>query len=166
MPVIFVNLNKQDTLKKEPYLSFLKKFDLIKQSLDGESIELRVGGKEGSFTNGFYVDEMFYMNPRLRIDFADIPSEQGEKNRTFIRVCYSYEGEDGYDLDFHLQRIKDIRKRVGFFYVPDATHFEFSSQIDDEYRLIFDVLVEDETAIPRVCCSLISHIIAIFSLDN
>lgn len=162
MPVLYVNLNKHEAIQREPYNSFLKKYGLIKDNLNGEQIEVRVGGKEGNFSNGFYIDDMFCMNPRLRIDFADVPGDQ----RIFIRVCYSYEGEDSYDLDFHLQRVKDIKKRADYYYIPGATHFEFSSQIDDDCKLNFDVLVEDKSRVPEVCCSLISLVIAIFSLDN
>lgn len=167
MPVLCINMNKHESLKKEPYASFLKKFDIIKESINGEQIELRVGGKDGCFSNGFYIDSVYYKNPRLRFDFAKIPSPENDGTTvTFIRACYSYEGEDSYDLEFHLQRAKDIKKRAPYYYIPWATHFEFSSQIDDEYRLVFDALVGDDEKLQEVCCSLISLIITIFSLDN
>lgn len=168
MPVLYVNLNKHESLTKEPYVSFFKKYDIIKDDPNGEQIELRVGcGKNGCFANGFYIDKVYYKNPRLRINFATIPSpEKEQETNVFIRASYSYEGEDSYDLDFHLQRVKDIKKRAPYYYIPGATHFEFSSQIDDEYKLLFDVLVDDVAKVPDVCCSLISLIITIFSLDN
>ena len=167
MPVLYVNLNKQESLTKEPYVSFFKKFDIIKDDINGEQIELRVGGKDGCFANGFYIDKVYYKNPRLRIDFATIPApDNNETTCTLIRASYSYEGEDGYDLDFHLQIAKDIKKRAPYYYLPGATNFEFSSQIDDEYKLLFDVLVDDPEKVSNVCCSLISLIITIFSLDN
>ena len=166
MPILYLNLDRQKSLEKEPYVSFFKKFNFIKDSLHGERIELRVGGAEGSFCNGFYVDDVFYINPALSLEFSQVPKSKDYPESMLVRLCYSFEGEDGYDLDFHLQRIRDIRKRAEYFYIPWATHFEFSSQIDEDYRLIFDVLVEDSDRIADVCCSLISHVIAIFSLDN
>lgn len=167
MPLYYVNLNKQECLSKEPYASFLKKFDLIRGEVNGEQIELRVGGKNECFANGFYIDESYYKNPRLQLDFATVPAPgDSQKTCTLIRISHSYEGEDGYDLEFHLQRAKDLKKRAPYFYIPDASHFEFSSQVDDEYKLLFDVIVEDETKVSSVCCSLISLIIAIFSQDN
>lgn len=167
MPVFYVNLNKQKSLTKEPYVSFLKKYDVIKEDVHGEQIELRVGGKDGCFANGFYVDEVYYKNPRLRLDFATIPSpEDADVTCTLVRASYTYEDEDGYDLDFHLRRIKDIKKRAPYYYIPGASHFEFSSQIDDAYHLLFDVLVDDMAKVPEVCCSLISLMISVFTLDN
>lgn len=167
MPVLYVNLNKHESLTKEPYVSFFKKYDVIKDDLNGEQIELRVGGKDGCFSNGFYIDRVYYKNPRLRIDFATIPSPENEqKTGVLIRTSYSYEGEDSFDFDFHLQRVKDIKKRAPYYYIPGVTHFEFSSQIDDEYKLLFDAIVDDVSKVPEVCCSLISLIITIFSLDN
>ena len=105
MPVYYVNLNKQESLSKEPYASFLKKFNLIRDEVNGEQIELRVGGKNECFTNGFYVDESYYKNPRLKLNFATVPTPgDSQKTCTLLRTAYSYEGEDGYDLEFHLQR--------------------------------------------------------------
>jgi len=167
MPILYVNLNKHDSLSREPYASFFKKYENIKGALNGEQIELRVGGRNECFSNGFYVDEFYYKNPALRIDFATVPSPDDEKAKSiFVRVVYSYEGEDCCDLDFHLQRVRDIRKRAPYYYIPGAAYFEFSSQIDDEYKLVFDAIVEDEEKVPEVCCSIISLIISIFSLDN
>ncbi|MBQ6824831.1 MAG: hypothetical protein IJN82_06135 [Clostridia bacterium] len=167
MPILYVNLNKQESLTKEPYASFLKRYDIIKENVNGEQIDLRVGGKDGCFTNGFYVDKMYCKNPRLRLEFATLPSpERSGETCTFVRAIYSYEGEDGYDLDFHLQRARDIKKRAPYYYIPGASHFEFSSQVDDEFKLIFDVLVEEKRFVSEVCCSLISLLITIFSLED
>lgn len=167
MPVLYVNLNKQGSLSKEPYATFLKKYEVIKDAPNGEEIELRVGGKEGTFTNGFYIDNFYYKNPRLRLNFATIPSPENDSEMSvFIRAVYSYEGEDCCDLDFHLQRVKDIKKRAPYYYLHGVSHFEFSSQIDDEYRLVFDAIADDNTRVEKVCCQLISLIISIFSLDN
>lgn len=38
MPVLYVNLNKHESLTKEPYVSFFKKYDIIKDDLNGEQI--------------------------------------------------------------------------------------------------------------------------------
>lgn len=167
MPVLYVNFKKQDCLEREPYASFLKKYNVIKDDLHGERIELRVGGKDGCFADGFYTDHDYYKNPVIRIDFASVPASEREGGKSvFVRVAYSYESGDDYDLDFHVQRVKEIKKRAPYYYVPGASHFEFSSQMDDEYRLLFDALALDPEQVPRVCCSLISLIISIFSLDN
>ena len=162
MPVLYVNLNKNDVLSKEPYASFIKNYEIIKDSINGEKIELRVGGRN-VFDNGFYIDRTYYKNPRLTIEFAQIPSE---KECIFIRAAYSFEGEDNYDLEYHLDRVKEIKKRAPYYYLPDALNFEFSSQIDDEYRLYFDVITDDKEKVSKLCCSLISLIISIYSLDN
>lgn len=168
MPVLYVNLNKQESLTREPYASFMKKYDIIKEDPNGEQIEIRVGlGKDGCFSNGFYIDKTYYKNPRLRLEFAALPSSDTEgKESVFIRASYSYESEESYHLDLHLKRVRDIKKRAPYFYIPFASHFEFSSQVDDEYKLLFDAVVEDKNKVPDVCCSLISLIITIFTLDN
>ncbi len=167
MPVLYINSDKHDCLKREPYVTLLKKFEVIKDSLDAEEIELRVGGRDGCFANGFYTDDVYYKNPRLKISFATVPSPDDRTLKSFfIRAAYSFESEDDYDLEFHLQRIKDIKKRVPYFYLPDVTHFEFSSQIDEDYKLFFDAVVDDREKVRNVCCMLISLIISVFSLDN
>ena len=165
--LLYVNLKKHDSLKKEPYAAFTKKFNMIRDNLNGEQIDLRVGGKDGTFANGFYIDEVFYKNPELKFDFAVIPSpEDATTTGVFIRATYAYEGEDYYEFDTHLQRVRDIKKRAPYYYIPSATHFEFSSQIEDEYKLYFDAVATDADKALEVCYSLISLIISIFSLEN
>lgn len=167
MPILYIGHDKHDCLKIEPYATLLKKFEAISDNPFGEEIELRAGGREGHFTNGFYVDEIYYKNPRLKINFASVPSpDDRSTENAFVRVTYSYESEDDYDVEFHLQRIKDIKRRAPYFYLPGVDFFEFSSQIDDTYKLHFDAIVSDKDKIRDTCCMLVSLVIAVFSLDN
>lgn len=169
MPVLYVNLRKQNSLEKDPYAWFSKEYEELKKKgkTDGARMEFFIAGKEGDFANGFYLDECFYQNPRLQFDFATVPpADKNKKESVFVRLCYSYEeGEDCND-SLYRQRVKSIKKRVPYYYVPWVSCLEFSAQIDDENKLFFDALVEDPTKVPEACLSLINLVISIFSLDN
>ena len=167
MPVLYANLDKHDSLSREPYASFLKKYDAIKQDINEKRIELQLGGENGTFENGFYVEGLSFENPKLTLFFDTVLSpETDNKKVVFIRAIYSCEAGDEFDPMIQVQRAKDIKLRVPYYYLPGVTHMDFSSQLDDEYKLIFDALVDDKHSIPEVCCSLIGLIIAIFSLDD
>lgn len=70
MPVICM-LNKQNSLMKEPYVSFDKKYKMIMEKLHGSKIELPVGnGKQGQFSNGFYnCDYAYQRNMMMNHDW-------------------------------------------------------------------------------------------------
>ncbi len=168
MPVLFVNMKKHNSTEREPYSSFAKRFDSVKDNLHGERIELCAGsGKRGAFNNGFYNDEDYFKNAMLTFDFAEIDNGTDISPRsTFVRMTLSYECSTYCDIEYQLQRIKALKLRVPYFYIPDVTHLEFSSPIDEDVKLQFDVLVPDKEKILNVCCSLINQVIAVFSLDD
>lgn len=168
MPVLFINMKEQTSLEKEPYLSFMKRFEALEGNLDGECVKLYVGkGKSGTFSKGFYIDESYCKNPMITFEFARINSsnKEGEKE-TFIRMTYSYECDSRYDLEWQMDMIKALRRRIPYFYIPSVSHLEFSSPIEDDVRLQFDVLVPESEDVPQVCCSLINQVIAIFSFED
>lgn len=170
MPFIYVNLNEQKSLEREPYTSFTKKYEVIKENLNGEKIELRVGnGKSNSFSNGFFTDDGCYAkNLRLNFIFASLPKDDTESTngKTLIRMTYSFEYDDAESLNYHLDKVKALEKRVPFFYIPLASAFEMTYQINSEFTLLFDVVVDDEKDVQQVCYSLINQIITIYSFEN
>ena len=81
MPVIYI-LNKQNSLLKEPYISFDKKYKMISENLPGGEIELPIGtGKQGQFSNGFYnCDYTYQRNMIMKFNFVKVNSEQVERS--------------------------------------------------------------------------------------
>lgn len=135
MPIIYM-LHKQESTSKEPYQSFEKQFNLIKNDLDEKTIELAIGNDEtGVFANGFYFDETVDPeNILLSFYFKKIEYEELDGAKTkgfFIRMQYVFSFDYRGWLPLHLDRIKAIKQRVPFFYIPNAESLEFSSQMDD-----------------------------------
>ena len=163
MPVIFFNsISKHNSLEKDPYASFTKKFKGLKK-FDGQEIELRIdNGKEG-FHKGFYTDDCFMENANLKFAFADVTS--GAEKAYFIRMNYSF-GCNSENIHYYQRHISLLKQRVPYFYIPFAANFEFSSHIDDEFNLQFDVLVKNEADVLQVCYCLINQIITIFSFED
>ncbi|MBR4073257.1 MAG: hypothetical protein IKK24_04860 [Clostridia bacterium] len=166
MPVIFYSdIDKLNSLEKDPYASFTKKFKGLKK-LDGQQIELKIdNGKEG-FYKGFFTDDRFMENANLSFVFAEMNNVSEPNSKPFfIRMIYSF-GCNNENIHYYQKRIKLLKKRVPYFFIPDITNLEFSSHIDDEFNMQFDVLVKSEDKVLQVCHSLINQIITIFSFED
>ena len=169
MPVVYL-MNKSSTTQKEPYVSFDKKFKMISEELFTHNIEIPLGGREGSFLNGFYNGDMSYCkNSVLRFQFSKVSSEQleldGAKEGVFVRGCYSYEC-DSDTIDYQLNRLKALGMRGSYIYIPGATYMEFSYQIDSTSNLCMDAVTTDKDLVRQICFSMISHYIALLALDD
>lgn len=171
MPVIYM-LNKQNSLMKEPYLSFDRKFKMISEELNGTEIELSIGsGKPGQFLNGFYnCDYAYQRNMMMKFSFVNINPEQidlnGAKESTFVRCTYSFEYNESDMLDCHLNRLKAYSLRTDYYYIPKAEYLEFSFKVDSEINIYMDAIVVEKQDVQQVCHSMINQFISIFSLDD
>ncbi len=167
MPVLFIDMKEQTSLEKEPYLSLIKRFEALEGSLDGECVKIHLGkGKNGSFSKGFYVDDSYCKNPKFTFMFKEIIGKPADERETFVRMTYSYECENRYDMDWQMDMIKALKRRIPYFYIPGVSHLEFSSPIEEDVRFQFDVLVPKKEDVPQVCFSLINQVIAIFSFED
>lgn len=167
MPVIYYNLEEQKSLEREPYKSLAKKFRNIKYALDKNEIEIDIGSDEEGFSKGFYTDFTFTNDARLRFVFSKC-CENHNGNQTsnvFVGMLYSFECNE-HNEPFYRKYIGLLKKRIPYFYIPNASHFSFSSQIDDEFVLQFNALVENESNVLEVCYSLLNQLIAILSFED
>lgn len=165
MGVIFFDVKRQSSQDKEPYSAFAKKYKALKGNIDSSEIELNIGnGKEG-FCKGFYRDEDYMVNPKLKFIFGSDIRNSDRATGCFIRMTYSFECND-CNFDFYRRHIKLLKARAPYLYIPSVTHFEITSHIDDRFELIFDVIVPDKSKIEESCYSLISTIIAILSFED
>lgn len=166
MPVIYYNsISELSSLSKDPYASFSKKFKSLKD-IDGQEIELRIdNGKEG-FYKGFHTDDCYMENANLRFVFAVMHNSSDPRDEVyFVRMVYSFSCNDE-NFHYYQRHIGLLKKRIPYFYIPNVSNFEFSSQLDDNFNLQFDVLVKDKETILQVCYSLINQIITIFSFED
>lgn len=169
MPVIYM-LNKQNSLLKEPYCSFDKKYRLISEELHGSEIQLPIG-KQGQFSNGFYnCDYAYQHNMILKFNFMKVNSEQLESNNIkdgiFVRCTYAFEYNESDMLEYHLNRLKAITLRADYFYIPKAEYLEFSYKVDKEINMYMDAVVVEKEDVQQVCHSMINQFITMFSLDD
>ena len=167
MPIIYYDINEQRSLEKEPYKILIKRFKNLENALEEKAIELNIGSEKEGFSKGFYTDFDFSNNAKLKFIFSKEAESKGNgaKTKTFIRMVFSFEC-NGCNLYYYRDRSKLLKKRIPYFYIPEASHFSFSLQIDDEFCMQFDVLVEDEDKVLQVCCSLLNQIIAILSFED
>lgn len=166
MPVIYYNIDEQISLEKEPYKSLTKRFKSLKNALEEKEIELNIGADREGFAKGFYTDFEFTNDAKVKFLFSkEADAGTKEKAQIFVRMVFSFECNES-NLHYYRRHIKLLKKRIPYFYIPEATHFAFSSQIDDEFNMQFDVLVEKEDKVLQVCYSLLNQIIAILSFED
>ena len=167
MPVIYYNIDEQNSLDREPYKSLTKKFRNIKYALDANEIEIDIGSDEEGFVNGFYTDFDFTNEAKLKFVFSRTDGNY-TKNKipgVFVGMLYSFECNEN-NIHFYRKHISLLKKRIPYFYIPNVSHFAFSSQIDEEFTMRFDALVEDENNVLQVCYSLLNQLIAILAFED
>lgn len=167
MPVIYYNIDEQKSLERDPYKVLTKQYRNLMNALDKKQIELSIGSDREGFAKGFYTDFEFTNEAKITFIFSREADDETKKckQKIFVRMIYSFECNES-NLHYYRRHIKLLKKRVPYFYIPDVTHFTFSSLIDDEFNMQFDVLVEGEEKVLQVCYSLLNQIIAILSFED
>lgn len=159
MPIIVYNsINKMDSLERDPYRAFTKKFNAL-ADLENQEIELRIDNAKEGFYKGFFSDEYFMVKPTLKFVFGRAGDEY------FVRMVYTFD-RNCNNYRYYEQRLKLLKLRVPYFYIPDVSGFEMSTNIDDEFTLIFDVTVPEREKLLQVCHSLINQIITVFWFED
>lgn len=165
MSIVFSDVRKHTSVEKEPYSIFAKKYRALKGDIDSSEIELSVGSGKDGFCKGFYKDEDYMVNPKIKFIFgSNICNSDGSKG-SFVRMVYAFECND-CNFDYYRRHIKLLKTRAPYLYIPCATHFEISSHLDDQFELIFDTIVPDKSQIEEVCYALLGMIIAIFAFED
>ena len=165
MPVIYSIMEKQMSLEKEPYKALTKQFKSIKNNIDGQIIELKISSEKEGFFRGFYTDHEYTNQAAIRFLFSNPHQNKSHSFPTFIRMEFSFECND-INYHFYQRHINLLKKRVPYFYIPFVSCFEFSHCIDDKFRLMFDISVDDKEKVLDSCYCLLSLIIAIFSFED
>lgn len=165
MGIIFSDVKKHFCLEKEPYSVFAKKYRALKGNIDSNEIVLSIGnGKEG-FWKGFYRDDDYMVDPKIKFVFGSNIRNSDGAGGSFIRMTYSFECND-CNFAYYRRHIKLLKSRAPYLYIPGVTHFEITSHLDEEFELIFDVIIADKNKIEETCYSMLGLIIAILSFED
>ena len=165
MPILYYGLSPLKSLTKDPYYTMAEKNNRIRECLDGQEIEISLGEKEG-FAMGFY-SSGFMSKPLIKFIYADLDSAHGApEESTFIRMTFSFQcGDDNYL--YYKPKIQALKKRADFLYIPMASDFGFSAQLeDDRFNLNFDTVVYEKHDVLQVCYCLLNLIIALFAFED
>ena len=166
MAIIFFNCSPIDSINRDPYLTLEKKYRRIRESLDGEKIEIHLSGKSDGFSKGFYSDDVFIHDPMVQFFFATMESSESKTQKsTFVRMAFSFDcNEDNYQ--FYQPKLQALKKRADYFYIPMVTHMGYEAYLNERFIMNFDVVVQDENNVLEVCFCLLNLIIAILAFEN
>ena len=165
MTLIYSNIEEQTSLKKEPYKTLSEEYKHIQNDFDGQEICLKDFSEKMGFSNGFFTDE-FIKNPIIRFSFYKSKLKGIISPMTLIQMEYSFESDDDNYCVIYQKRMKLLRKRIPYIFIPHVSHVEFSTSIEDSFKMTFNVLVENEANILDACYCLINLVIAIFAFEN
>lgn len=162
--------NKENVLDREPYATFIKKFEKISGDLLNHKIHMRISSKETDehdcvFKNGFYLDYVYTKSFDLNFEYVSIISDlRSNQQRFFIlyTISFKFEGDILEDMMMYLMR--DFKTRNGLFYLSsDVKECELDASVSNNniVSLNFSVECSKEMA-KEVSMQLISHTIALF----
>ena len=163
MTIVFSDINEQgnSVLENKPYKILTEEYQRIRNDIDGQEICINnLSEKKEGFYNGFFVDELT-QNPTIKFSFY-----KSQEQATLIQMEYSFRFNDDSECIVYQRRMKALRQRIPYFYLPFAGHVEFSHSIENKFIHTFTVLAKDEDKILDCCYCLLSLIIAIFSFDD
>ena len=167
---MFLKNTKDDILKKEPYSTFIKKFNRL-NSIINEKIHMKINSvdkdKRYGFANGFNLDYVYAKSFYLEFKYYMFVDAEYIQRQSFCIVhtlSYKFEEEDDFH-DIMMDTIDDIQKRNGYFYISSLfKECDVKCSINNKnvVNITYTVLCEKDNA-KEVCLQLISNDIAMFT---
>lgn len=166
---MFTKNSKDSILKREPYSTFIKKYDKL-TSLTNEKVHIKINSKDRDkrlgFADGFSLDYAYTKSFDLDFKFYTILDAESIGNQSFCIVhTLSYKFEDDYFQNMMMDTINDIQKRNGCFYISSMVNgCEVNCSVNDKntVNIRYSVFCEKENA-KEICLQLISNDISMFT---
>ena len=168
---MFLRNPQDDILKKEPYSTFIKKFNRLTSIVD-KKIHMKISSvdkdkKRYGFANGFNLDYVYAKSFDLEFKYYMFADAEYIQRQSFCIVhTLSYKFEKGDDFhDIMIDTIEDIQKRNGYFYISSLVkECDVKCSINNKnvVNITYTLLCEKENA-KEVCLQLISNDIAMFT---
>ena len=167
---MFLKSSNDDILKKEPYSTFIKKYNKLSSGIN-EQIYMKIDSvdkeKRYGFANGFDLDYIYAKSFDLIFKyymFVDAEYIQRQSFCILHTLSYKFEEEDAFH-DIMMDTINDIQKRNGYLYISSlvkACDVNCSINNKNMVNITYTVLCEKDNA-KEVCLQLISNDIAMFT---
>lgn len=168
---MFLRNPQDDILKKEPYSTFIKKFNRLTSIVD-KKIHMKISSvdkdkKRYGFANGFNLDYVYAKSFDLEFKYYMFADAEYMQRQSFCIVhTLSYKFEKGDDFhDIMIDTIEDIQKRNGYFYISSLVkECDVKCFINNKnvVNITYTVLCKKKNA-KEVCLQLLSNDIAMFT---
>lgn len=117
--MVFMRRGKANVLDKEPYITFLKKYNKLR-NLVNEKIHMRISSnsKKSGFTDGFALDYCYAKWFDLDFEFYKLFDEECIQNQKFcVMHRISYKFDEDYYQEMMMDTIGDIQERADYYYL-------------------------------------------------
>jgi len=168
---VFLRNPQDDILKKEPYSTFIKKFNRLTSIVD-KKIHMKISSvdkdkKRYGFANGFNLDYVYAKSFDLEFKYYMFADAEYIQRQSFCIVhTLSYKFEKGDDFhDIMMDTIEDIQKRNGYFYISSLVkECDVKCFINNKnvVNITYTVFCKKKNA-KEVCLQLLSNDIAMFT---
>lgn len=162
-----VRNSKEDILKKEPYRTFVKKFNKL-TSIINEKIHITINNKDKhyGFASGFNLDCVYAKSFNLEFKYFMFVDESIQRQTFCIihTISYKFQDEDAF-REMMMDTIDDIQKRNGYFYLSSMVkECDVKCSINNKnmVNITYTVLCEKENA-KEICLELLSNDVALFT---
>lgn len=168
--IIYKLGKRQNSLKKEPYVSFDQQYKALAGNLHNAEIELPIcSGEEGAFSSiCFDASNMGSRDVVLKFEFVKIPPENMTgyciaNATTFIKAEISFEYDMENEVSFFINSLKEIVEKEEYYYIPNTEYLEVEYKINDRIHCSINSLVLDDDDVLEVCHCLINQFISLFA---
>lgn len=167
--MIFRKKGRDYILNKEPYATFIKKFDKL-QSITNEKIHMRItsgdSSKKTGLTSGFRLDYCYAKWFDLKFEFYGLIDEECIQNQQFCVIhSLSYKFGDDDCHDMMMDTVADIENRNGYVYLSSlAQECEVRCSLNNKNTVTVTYSVFcDKNDAKEICLQLINYDIALFA---
>ena len=167
--LMFIRRGNNGVLEKEPYSTFIKKFDKLGNSILNKKIKWKIASKKGKDDEdlGFPLQYCYCERFDVEFEYYMVFDEKQIQNQRFVIIhtlSYKFDG-DGEFRDIMMDTILDLNKRSGQLYMSKLVKdCIIHATVDgkDRVNITYTVFCDREDA-KEVGLQLLSNDVALFA---
>ena len=159
---------KEEILDREPYATFIKKFDKLGDNIVNQIIKWKItSNNKGGCKDGFDLQYIYCERFDLEFRYYLMCDEERIQNQQFAIVhtlSYKFDDSEGY-RDIMCGVINDIQRCSGMFYISSLVEeCEINAHVDGKGTVYITFVVLCDRAVAKeVSLQLLSQDLALFA---
>ncbi len=168
--LMFIRRANNGVLEKEPYATFIKKFDKLGSSILNKKIKWKIASKKGKDEedSGFPLQNYYCERFDAEFEYYLVFDEEQIQNQKFVIIhtlSYKFDGDGDEFRDIMMYTIADLNKRSGQLYMSKLVKdCIIHATVDgkDRVNITYTVFCDRDDA-KEVSLQLLSNDVALFA---